>query len=80
MKLVLIDKSVEAKAENLLAMCPMCHATYLIDDNKRSAKSCKTKRRLLQPIGRAFGYWMISLLKKGITGIIIRIKSLRKKT
>jgi hypothetical protein len=46
---------------------------------KSSAKSCKTKRRFLQLISRAFGLLDDLPLEKGITGVITRIKKLKEK-
>lgn len=75
----LIDKSVEAKAENLLAMCPMCHATYLIDDNKKICKELQDKKKALTTYRQSVRLLDDLPFEKGITGIIIRIKKLKEK-
>ena len=75
----LIDKSVEAKPENLLAMCPMCHATYLIDDNKKLCKELQDKKKVLTTHKQSVRLLDDLPLEKGITGVITRIKKLKEK-
>ena len=75
----LIDKSAEAKPENLLAMCPMCHATYLIDDNKKLCKELQDKKKVLTTHKQSVRLLDDLPLEKGITGVITRIKKLKEK-
>lgn len=75
----LIDKSAEAKPENLLAMCPMCHATYLIDDSKKLCKELQDKKKVLTTHKQSVRLLDDLPLEKGITGVITRIKKLKEK-
>ena len=59
----LIDRHKAAEPGNLLAMCPQCHATYLLDDSKKLMKD------LLDDLP----------LEKGIIGVIGKISKLGEK-
>ena len=75
----LIDRSKEVEPDNLLAMCPQCHATYLLDDNK------KLEKELLDVKGMLFAHRQsVHLLDdlpldKGIIGAICKIGQLGEK-
>ena len=75
----LIDKSAEATPDNLLALCPMCHATYLIDDNKKLCKELQDKKSVLTTHKQSVRLLDDLPLEKGITGVITRIKKLKEK-
>lgn len=74
-----IDKNAEAKPENLMAMCPMCFATYLIDDNKKLCKELQDKKNVLTTHKQSVRLLDDLPLEKGITGVITRIKKLKEK-
>jgi hypothetical protein len=75
----LIDKSAEAKPDNLLALCPMCYATYLIDDNKKLCKELQNKKKILATHKQSVRLLDDLPLEKGITGVITKIKKLKEK-
>ena len=54
-EVALIDKKKEPKINNLLALCPMCHATYSIDENKKLCKELKGVKKLLRSEERRVG-------------------------
>lgn len=62
----LIDQNADEKPGNLIAMCPMCYATYLIDDNKKLCKELQGKKNVLttHSISRAFVCWTTFRLKR----------------
>jgi hypothetical protein len=43
----LIDRSMDSEPSNLLAMCPQCYATYLLDSNKKLTKELLDVKRML---------------------------------
>ena len=75
----LIDKSAEATPDNLLALCPMCHATYLIDNNKKLCKELQDKKKILTTHKQSVRLLDDLPLEKGITGVIIKVKKLKEK-
>ncbi len=46
-EVALIDKNKEPKVDNLLALRPMCHATYSIDDSKKLCKELQGVKKIL---------------------------------
>lgn len=75
----LIDKAKTPVIENLIALCPMCHATYLIDDSKAAANELKAIKTLLMT--RKNGARLLDELplEKGIVGVIRKVKDLKEK-
>lgn len=43
----LIDKQKSATPDNLMAMCPQCYATYLLDDSSKLSKELKDIKTIL---------------------------------
>ncbi|MDD4637124.1 MAG: hypothetical protein PHV66_05900 [Bacteroidales bacterium] len=75
----LIDKGAEATPDNLIALCPMCHATYLIDDNKKLCKELQDKKKVLTTHKQSVRLLDDLPLEKGITGVITKVKKLKEK-
>lgn len=75
----LIDKTAPATPENLLAMCPQCHATYLLDSNKKLCKELKMTKKLLSAHQQSTKLLSGLPLEKGIIGVISRIRKLGEK-
>lgn len=75
----LIDKGAEATPDNLTALCPLCHATYLIDDNKKLCKELQDKKKILATHKQSIRLLDDLPLEKGITGVITKVKKLKEK-
>lgn len=75
----LIDRSKSADPGNLLAMCPQCHATYLIDNSKKLTKELQIVKKMLS-VHRQSVHLLDDLpLEKGIIGVIGKISDLKEK-
>ncbi|WP_243105973.1 hypothetical protein [Clostridium fermenticellae] len=74
-----MDQNADVKPENLIAMCPMCYATYLIDDNKKLCKELQGKKNVLTTHKQSVRLLDDFPLEKGITGVITKIKKLKEK-
>lgn len=75
----LIDKLAPVTLENLLAMCPQCHATYLLDDNKKICKELKGIKKVLATHMQNVHLLDDLPLEKGIINVITKIAKLQKK-
>lgn len=75
----LIDKSKEPEPSNLLAMCPQCHATYILDDNKKLTKELLNVKRMLSAHRQSVHLLDNLPLEKGIIGVIGKISKLGEK-
>lgn len=75
----LIDKKKAATPDNLIAMCPQCYATYLLDDNTKVRKSLKEVKTVLSAHRQSIHLLDNLPLEKGIVGVISRIKKLGEK-
>lgn len=75
----LIDKKKAATPDNLIAMCPQCYATYLLDDNTKVHKSLKEVKTVLSTHRQSVHLLDNLPLEKGIVGVISRIKKLGEK-
>lgn len=75
----LIDKSKEAKVDNLLAFCPYCHATYLFDSNKKRCKELAGIKKILVAHKQSMRLLDGMPLEKEIIGVITKIKNLKEK-
>lgn len=75
----LIDKAGKTKPENLLAMCPSCHATYLLDDNKKKCKELQAIKETLVARRQIIQMLDELPLERGIVGVVTRIKNLNFK-
>lgn len=74
----LIDKSASAIPENLLAMCPQCHATYLLDNNKKICKELQETKKVLATHRQNVHMLDDLPLEKGIVSVITRIANLKE--
>ena len=75
----LIDKSKGTEPDNLLAMCPQCHATYILDDNKKLMKELLTVKSMLSAHRQSVHLLDNLPLEKGIIGVIGKICKLGEK-
>ena len=75
----LIDRNKAAEPGNLLAMCPQCHATYLLDDNKKLMKDLLDIKRMLSAHRQSVHLLDDLPLEKGIIGVIGKISKLGEK-
>lgn len=75
----LIDKKKAATPDNLIAMCPQCYATYLLDENTKVCKSLKEVKTVLSTHRQSVHLLDNLPLEKGIVGVISRIKKLGEK-
>lgn len=75
----LIDKKKAATPDNLIAMCPQCYATYLLDENTKVCKSLKEVKTVLFTHRQSIHLLDNLPLEKGIVGVINRIKKLGEK-
>ena len=75
----LIDKSKGTEPDNLLAMCPQCHATYILDDNKKLMKELLTVKSMLSAHRQSVHLLDNLPLEKGIIGVIGKISKLGEK-
>lgn len=78
-EVALIDKKKEPKINNLLALCPMCHATYSIDENKKLCKELKGVKKILTAHKQSMRLLDEMPLEKEIIGVISKIKNLKEK-
>ena len=70
----LIDKTREAKPNNLLAMCPQCYATYLLDNSKKKCKELLAVKKTLLARRQVVQMLDELPLERGIVGVVTRIK------
>lgn len=75
----LIDRHKAAEPGNLLAMCPQCHATYLLDDSKKLMKDLLDIKRMLSAHRQSVHLLDDLPLEKGIIGVIGKISKLGEK-
>lgn len=75
----LIDKKKAATPDNLIAMCPQCSATYLLDDSKKVTKGLVEIKNLLSTHKQSVHLLDSLPLERGIVGVISRIKKLGEK-
>lgn len=75
----LIDRNKEANPDNLLAMCPQCSATYLLDNNKKLTKELFSIKTMLSSHRRSIHILDDLPLEKGLVGVIRKISKLSEK-
>ncbi len=75
----LIDRSKNAEPGNLLAMCPQCHTTYLLDSNNKLTKELLDVKRMLSTHRQSVHLLDDLPLEKGIIGVIGKISKLGEK-
>lgn len=78
-EVALIDKKKEPKINNLLALCPMCHATYSIDENKKLCKELQGIKKILTAHKQSMRLLDGMPLEREIIGVISKIKNLKEK-
>lgn len=78
-EVALIDKQKAPKIDNLLAMCPMCQATYSLDENKKLCKELQGVKKILVAHNKSMTLLDNMPLEKGIIGVITKIKNLKEK-
>ena len=74
-----IDKEKEANVDNLLAFCPMCQATYSLDNNKKLCKELIGVKKILVARNQSMRLLDGMPLEKGIVGVMSKIKKLKEK-
>ena len=75
----LIDKQKNATANNLIALCPTCHATYQMDNSKTRVKELVGNKALLSAHEQSARQLDSIALEKGIVGVIRKIVGLQEK-
>lgn len=74
-----IEKDAPTIPDNLLAMCPRCHATYLLDSDKKVMREVKENKKLFA-VHRLNVHLLDDLpLEKGIVSVITKISRLNEK-
>lgn len=74
-----IDRAKPANPDNLLAMCPRCHATYLLDDDKKICKDLKSIKAVLSAHAQSIRLLDDLPLETGIVRVIRKISKLKEK-
>lgn len=75
----LVDKTKKVTTDNLIALCPMCHATYQMDDSKAKTKELANVKALLITHGQSAPLLDGIALEKGIVGVLRRLADLKEK-
>ena len=75
----LVDKTKKVTTDNLIALCPMCHATYQMDDSKAKTKELANVKALLITHGQSARLLDGIALEKGIVGVVRRLADLKDK-
>jgi len=75
----LIDKQKSAAPDNLMAMCPQCYATYLLDNSRKLPRELREIKRILSTHKQSVHLLDDLPLEKGIVGVIKKIKTLGEK-
>lgn len=57
-EIAVIDKTKDPTIDNLLALCPYCHGTYLFDANKKRVKELLNVKKSLLHTVKAKIFWM----------------------
>jgi hypothetical protein len=78
-EVTMIDKNKDSDVENLLAACPDCHATYLLDDDSKLMKKLLSAKNVLSKA--ILGDSAIGDIKieQGLTTALEKIKKLNVK-
>ena len=77
-EVTVIDKQKEPKIDNLLAMCPLCHATYSIDKNTKICKELIGVKKILIARNQSMRLLDGMPLEKEIIGVMSKIKKLKE--
>lgn len=78
-EVAIIDKAKDATVDNLLAFCPMCQATYSLDNNKRLCKELMSVKKILVARNQSMRLLDGMPLEKEIIGVMSKIKKLKEK-
>lgn len=74
-----IDKKKAPEIQNLVALCPQCHATYFLDDTTKSQKELLEVKKLLETHASAVSMLDNLPLEAGIIGVIKKVSKLKEK-
>ena len=77
-EVAVIDKKKEPKVDNLLALCPLCHATYSIDTNPKVCKELLGIKKILIARNQSMRLLDGMPLEKEIIGVMSKIKNLKE--
>lgn len=77
-EVALVDRKKVPTVDNLLAMCPMCHATYSLDESKKLCKELQGVKKILVAHKQSLKLLDGMPLEKGIVGVISKIKHLKE--
>lgn len=77
-EVALIDYTKKPSWNNLLAMCPMCRATYAMDNNKKLCEKLQGVKKILVAHKQSMKLLDDMPLEKGIVGVISKIKELKE--
>lgn len=75
----LIDKAKPARPENLIALCPLCWASWQLDSSAKRTKELKMTKKILSAHQQSTKLLSGLPLEKGIIGVISRIRKLGEK-
>ena len=75
----LIDKNRTSKVENLLAMCPRCYATYLLDDSNKLCRDLQSIKSVMIAHSQSIRLLDDLPLERGIVGVIRKVTVLKEK-
>jgi len=78
-EVALIDKSKTTDVSNLIALCPQCYATYILDTNKKRCTELKNVKKILDAHKRSVHILDGLPLEKGIVGVVTKISKLKEK-
>lgn len=74
----MIDKTKAPEISNLLALCPQCYGTYLLDTSKKFVKPLMQVKKLLENNIDSKNIIDTLPLEKGITGVLAKVKNLKQ--
>lgn len=75
----LIDKEKPVSPENLIALCPLCWASWQLDSSRKRLKDLKMTKKILAAHQQSTKLLNGLPLEKGIIGVISRIRKLGEK-
>ena len=78
-EVTLIDKKKTPEIDNLLALCPNCYATYILDDNPKLCKELQNIKKILVLHSQSVSLLDDLPLEKGISGVIGKVAKLKEK-
>lgn len=73
-----IDKKKAPEIQNLVALCPQCHATYFLDDTPKSQKELLEVKKLLETHSSAVSMLDNLPLEAGIISVIKKVSKLKE--